>query len=114
MRFCGDAMASNAGGGSRRLLVDAVEQLFDSGLCVRNPLRPALGTAVREVGGDPGRAERVATDFGRDAGRLGAAAVMHQASDWFMARSDSASALWPRAVRNSQPLRSSAMPAASM
>src|SRR6266404_1249940 len=74
MRFCGDAMASNAGGGSRRLLVDAVEQLFDSGLCVRNPLRPALGTAVREVGGDPGRAERVATDFGRDAGRLGAAA----------------------------------------
>jgi hypothetical protein len=39
MRFCGDAMASNAGGGSRRLLVDAVKQLFDSGLCVRNPLR---------------------------------------------------------------------------
>src|SRR6202022_119286 len=33
--------------------------------------------------------------------------IMHQASDWFMARSDSASALWPRAVRNSQPLRSS-------
>ena len=42
MRFCGDAMASNAGGGSRRLLVDAVEQLFDSGLCVRNPLRGLL------------------------------------------------------------------------
>src|SRR5712671_1164306 len=42
MRFCGDAMASNAGGDSRRLLVDAVEQLFDSGLCVRNPLRGLL------------------------------------------------------------------------
>ena len=65
MRFCGDAMASNAGGGSRRLLVDAVEQLFDSGLCVRNPLRPALGTAVREVGGDPSGAERVTADFRR-------------------------------------------------
>jgi hypothetical protein len=29
--------------------------------------------AIGEIGGDPGRAERVATDFGRDAGRLGAA-----------------------------------------
>src|SRR6202047_956960 len=35
--------------------------------------------------------------------------IMHQASDWFMASSDSVSALCPRAVRNSQPLRSSAM-----
>jgi hypothetical protein len=25
---------------------------------------------------------------------------MHQASDWFIARSDSVSALWPRAERN--------------
>src|SRR5438874_392216 len=28
--------------------------------------------------------------------------IMHQASDWFIARSDSVSALWPCAVRNSQ------------
>jgi RNA-directed DNA polymerase len=37
-------------------------------------LRVLERAAVREVGGDPGGAERVATDFGRDAGRFGATA----------------------------------------
>src|SRR5271168_4972088 len=37
--------------------------------------------------------------------------IISQASDWFIGRSERASALWPRAVRTSQLLRSSAMPA---
>jgi RNA-directed DNA polymerase len=37
-------------------------------------LRVLERAAVREVGGNPGGAERVATDFGRDAGRFGATA----------------------------------------
>jgi hypothetical protein len=37
-------------------------------------LRVLERAAVGEIGGNAGGAERVAADFGRDAGRLGAAA----------------------------------------
>jgi arginine exporter protein ArgO len=40
--------------------------------------------------------------------------IIRQASGWLIGLSERALPLWPRAVRNSQPLRSSAMPAASM
>jgi hypothetical protein len=40
--------------------------------------------------------------------------IMRQASGWLIGLSESALPLWPREVRNSQPLRSSTMPAASM
>ena len=40
--------------------------------------------------------------------------VIRQASGWLIGLSDNVLPLWPRTVRNSQPLRSSSMPAASM
>src|ERR1700730_5932298 len=38
--------------------------------------------------------------------------IIRQASGWLIGLADSVAPLWPRAVRNSQPFRSSAMPAA--
>jgi transposase-like protein len=40
--------------------------------------------------------------------------IIRQASGWLIGLAERALPLWPRAVRNSQPLRFSAMPAASM
>jgi hypothetical protein len=70
--------------------------------------------AISEIGGDPGCTAGVTADFRRDAGRCRPSADHPHASGWFMALSDKALPLCPRALRNSQPLRSSVIPAASM
>ena len=83
----------------------------------RHLLRAFKRAAIGEVSGDAGRAEGVIADRRVDAGRAGAPAcrrIMRHASDWFIGCSDSTVALCPRDVRNSQPFRSSAMPAAAI
>jgi hypothetical protein len=68
----------------------------------RHFLRVLEGAAVGEAGGNPGGAERVVWQpiSAVMPAALARRRIIHQASDWFMARSDSASALWPRAVRS--------------
>jgi hypothetical protein len=56
----------------------------------------------------------VTADFRRDPGGAARRRIMRQASGWVMGLSDKVLPLCPRAVRNSQPLRCSTMPAASM
>ena len=70
---------------------------------------------LREIGGDPGRAKRVIADRRDDAGRGGAPADHAPGvRPALIGCSVSTVALCRGLVRNSQPLRSSAMPAASM
>src|ERR1700724_2334705 len=70
--------------------------------------------AVGKIGGDAGRAKGVAADRCRDAGRRDAPADHPPGVGLAIGLADSVVPLWPRAVRNSQPVRSSAMPAASI
>ena len=81
----------------------------------RHLLRVLERAAVGEIGRDPGRAKRVIADRRHDAGRDGAPAdhapgvgLVHRLLGQRGRRC--AAGL----VRNSQPLRSSAMPAAAM
>jgi hypothetical protein len=80
----------------------------------RHFLRVLERAAVGEVGGNPGGAEGVAADSAAMPAAAARRRIMRWASSWLIFLWDKALPLCPRAVRNSQPLRSSVMPAASM
>jgi hypothetical protein len=69
---------------------------------------------IGEIGGNTRGAEVVVADRRMDADSNRTTADQRQASGCDMGCSDSAVAVCPREVRNTKPLRSSAMPAASI
>jgi hypothetical protein len=84
-------------------------------LMSRHFLRVLERPAVCKVSSDSGGTERVWQPI--SAAMPAAAArrrIIRQASGWLIGLSDKVLPLCPRAVRNSQPLRSSTMPSASI